>query len=231
MTDTLRFDEQRHEYWLGNERIPGVSEVLALGGFDPGLERIDPAVLTLAGERGTYAHLACEYFDRGCLDWDTLDPQLVPYVRAWAKFREVEDFTPILDWMERPIVSRRLRVAGKPDAPGYRKGRPTMADRKTGTVIKPAMALQLAAYVLDVSADQPGATDGERHWPATPALWTDDKPGFHAIERLVVQLKPDGTYRLFAYDDPDDFAVFEAAARIAHWKLRHGHALAASEAA
>jgi len=63
--------------------------------------------------KGTAVHLATEYFDRGTLDEDTLDPQIQGYLESWKRFRKDQDYTP--KYIEYPIYHPELMVGMKID--------------------------------------------------------------------------------------------------------------------
>ena len=63
--------------------------------------------------RGTYVHQACQYYDAGELDEESLDPVLIPYVEGWKKFRADTNVT--IAWAEERITDEKLGVTGQPD--------------------------------------------------------------------------------------------------------------------
>jgi hypothetical protein len=83
----LVFREEDHSFWLGDRRLPSVTQILS--NFIP---RFQCDVWYL--ERGKAVHKATEFYDKGTLDPESVDPQIEGYVRAWIKFREDYHFTP-----------------------------------------------------------------------------------------------------------------------------------------
>lgn len=213
------FDADAHVYRLGETLIPSVTQGLQLAGVTPNVWR-SPAQARLAGERGTHVHLACEYLDRGTLDWSDLDPLLEPYVRAYEAFKADTRFLPgLIEQTGYGVVAiggERLPFGYTLDRAGIWRGRdgmgpvrPLLLDLKTGSEIKPAIGVQLAGYEI-------GVTD--------PELRGEPR------DRVAVQLRPDpkagpGTkpYRIYEY--PDETRTFEAALWLAWWHLRQGHPL------
>ena len=78
----LTFDEEKHQYFLGKKRIPGVSEILQKVGLSKDLTGIDP----FYAERGKAVHLAIQYFLEHRLDETSLDPVIVPYFEGFKKY-------------------------------------------------------------------------------------------------------------------------------------------------
>jgi hypothetical protein len=79
----IRFDELKHEYWLGEIRLPSVTETLRAAGL------IDTSHYTEhARDRGTAVHAAVLYDDQGDLDESTLDPEVKPYLEQWREFKK-----------------------------------------------------------------------------------------------------------------------------------------------
>ena len=164
----FRFDPEKHEYWLGEDRLMGVSEVLESAGIKPKNEFRNGAI-SQALTIGSYVHTACQMLDEGELDLLSLDPVIEPYVRAWMAFQAEIPF----EWehIEVPMYNTDFGVfgiAGTPD----RCGRPmaynlqrTIVDIKTGDYEK-WHQIQTALYAL--------------LWPCTA--------------RMSVYLRADGTH-------------------------------------
>lgn len=90
---------------------------------------------------------------------------------------------------ETPIVDPLKRYAGTPDKVVLLDGKQTIIDMKTGTV-SPWTRLQLCAYC--------------------------EVKGIY--RRVAVQLNEDGTYKIFAYSDRQDFAIWNATLAVYWWK-------------
>ncbi len=73
----LRFDPAEHAYYLGDRRLPSVTQVIPR-------EQSYPAG---AAERGTAVHLACEYDDLGDLDEGSVAPEIAGYLEAYRKWK------------------------------------------------------------------------------------------------------------------------------------------------
>ena len=182
----LRFDAEKHEYWLGDVQLPSVSEIIAPA---VDLSAIPASILERKRAIGTAAHLACQYIDE---DGDVSDvhPSIEGYVDAWRLFKSQfqTDFMAIETWMH------NQQFAGTADRVCNILG---IVDIKTVAVMSPATALQTAAYAI---------------------LW--GKQGAPPMQRLAVQLKPDGKYVVYSYKDASDFTTFRALLNFYQWKKK-----------
>ena len=180
------FHPATHIYTLDGCRLPSVSEVCEAMGI-VSVNGIDPAVLHIAAQRGKGVHLAIRDHFEGRLDMAALAPELAPYVAAAVRFCEESHFVP--DLWEQPCADPALRYAGTPDAAGGLAGTPTVIDWKAVHELRPGYAVGLAAYarLLDVHYD------------------------YKVTQRVLVQLRPDGTYRVQRCQDRHDEAEFRAA--------------------
>ena len=169
--DTLTFDAEHHLYRLNGGVIPSVTQVLSDAGVVD-YTALPPHVRESALWRGTLVHQATQLFDEDDLDWDTLDPELAGYVRAYADFRKHTGLTPIL--REHRGHNACWGYAGTLDIVGkVPDGRIWLVDIKSGGMPK-WTGLQTAAY-----------------------LELDNIPAdLHAAERYALQLGKNGTYRL-----------------------------------
>lgn len=194
----LLFREEDHTYWLGERRLPSVSEVLApVQNFDG----IPESVLERKSAIGKAAHLACQIIDEGDdVDPDSLDPVVEPYVDAWRLF--VAENKPSFEIIERQLFDETLGYAGTPDRYGSMHGAKWVLDLKTVVTISQATALQTVAYRKLIA----------------PCV-NEREP---LIKRGAVQLMPNGRYKLHEFKDTADWAVFQSLLNIKHWSLRNG---------
>lgn len=191
MTDRLTFNEESHEYFWDNQRVPCVTDILEdTGIIDFGM--VKQRHLDFGMERGSIIHLACALFDEDDLDWDTVAEEAMPYVKAWERFTKDTGFKPLI--IESSRYSEQFVFAGTPDVAGTLSGRKVLIERKSNTVPK-YTPLQLAAY---------------QH------LLKDEGP---FAERYGIALCDNGKYKLSnPYIDPNDFAVFTCALAVYKWK-------------
>jgi len=178
----LRFIEETHEYFLGLEKLPSVTRILQDVGF------VNTDFFTEeAAIRGTAVHMATQYLDEGCLDWDTVAEEYLGYVDAYRKFKRDSGFKPIIS--EGMDYHRTMKYAGQFDLVGELNRRHVIIDKKTG-VEQYWWKYQLAGYA---------------EFPIV-------KSNFPGAVRHSLSLRKDGTYRLSEpYLDPMDWGVFQAA--------------------
>jgi hypothetical protein len=82
----IDFEEATHTYKVNGIIYPSTTQIMsAIGLVRPYTG--DPWY----GERGTAIHKACELHDAGTLDFDSLDPRIVGFVEAYAKFKRETD--------------------------------------------------------------------------------------------------------------------------------------------
>ena len=184
MTDTrLVFDEERHLYSYDGQIYPSVTEICApLQSFD-----VSPAVLQQAQRRGTQVHEYTQLIDYG-VEPDALEvePELAGYVLAYMRF--LRDYKPEWTMIEQPLVSTSSHYAGTLDRFGKIDGRPWLVDLKTTAQPKrPTLiswACQLAGYSRMLECD--------------------------IYRRADLQLKKDGTYKLYFDDETEERYSFDA---------------------
>jgi hypothetical protein len=147
MPDGLTFDETTHTYRLDNERVPHITQVLALAGLDC-WEHVPPEVMAAARARGTAVHRLVQFWLEDDLDWDTVDESLVPYLDAYLEFATHSRFEP--DMIETPLVHRALRFAGTPDLVGPFGNMRGIVELKSGGITEAAQ-LQTAGQAILVN--------------------------------------------------------------------------------
>ena len=164
---------------------------------------ISPERLAHAAERGRAVHRAIWLIEAGGdgsgLAWDTLHPELVPYLHAYQAFKKGTGCRVIEK--ERLIVSERYRYAGRADliVEGLER-HPDVLDIKAGQP-DPSYALQVAAY-----------EGGYREMLNTK----------RTFGRCILYLRDNGTYRLVRPPSPHDFAVFLAVKQVYDWRQANG---------
>lgn len=180
--DELIFKPDTHQYFKNGVELPSVTRILQDLGF------IDRSFYTDYGRtRGKFVHLACELDDRGELDEESLDPALLPYLKAWRKFKKETGF--IIEAIEKPVASATYNYAGMLDRLGIMNGINSVIDIKSGAV-SPWTGLQLAAYSV-----------------------AENK----ILKRFAVQLMETGRYKLYPYTDNQDRQIFLSAVACWHW--------------
>lgn len=195
------FDAERHLYLVQGTPVPSVTQVLHSAGLSADYSMVAPEVLDRKRIIGEYVHKATQYLDEGCLDLETVDPEIQGYLAAYEKFIRESGFRPQL--VEHRLVSRINGVlcGGTIDRAGSMAGKLWIIDLKCIERLYPAFALQTAGYELLLPK------------PIVPPFKYD---------RAVLQLRRDGSYKLTAYSDPADLDVFRAALAATAWKMNHG---------
>ena len=183
------FDPQSHSYFLDGVQIPGVTRVLREAGLVPNYGGFSGPQY-----RGLHVHTACEYLDLNDLDWSSVHPDYIGYVRAWDRFKKESGFNPTL--IEYQSWHKLYRYGGTLDRRGSLNGSHFILEIKTGY---PAAwhALQLSGYKMFGGDD-----------------WVLDRRG-------AVYLKEDGSYSLKEFNDPSDDGVFLSALALNNWRGIH----------
>lgn len=201
--------DSSHRYHLDGREIPGCTRVIDTAGIsDYSVIRED--ILERASEIGKLTHTACEYFDDGGVDWNSIPEAVKPRVEAWAKFTSTEAFTP--GRIEHQIAAsvHGMAYGMRVDRAGLMRGKPAIVEIKTTAQIMPQHGIQLAGYGL-----------GLKHEGETEDIGPLAR--FLKWERYVVQLRADGTFRLQRFKDLQDANIFTSALAITWWKMSHGH--------
>lgn len=182
------FDPITHTFKINGVPVPSVTQALKAANI------IDDRFYTdEARERGIAVHAACHYLDEECLDWETVAPEIVPYVEAYQRFKDESGFVPAL--IEEPVFNAQYFYGGILDRTGLLNGQAVLLDLKSGDP-EPWANLQTAGY-----------------WGCLAQK--------HA--RYTLRLYPEGKYKLSnVHADPNDFRVFLSAVSIAHWKRNTG---------
>lgn len=182
----IQFIEEGHVYLLDGNPVPSVTEILK-----PlvDLSRVPPEQLEYKRSVGKAVHKAIELDAQDDLNFDTLDPGIVPFFEAWQKWkldsRFSVQFTELLVW------SAKFRYAGTLDLLGANA---QLAD---------------CSWLVDLKCVWTmGAATGPQ--TAGYAIATTESRGYTIRQRGGVQLLRDGTYRYFPYTNPNDEHVFKA---------------------
>lgn len=192
----LRFDAERHEYWVGDRRLPSVSEVI-----QPLVDysTVPEHRLEFARDRGTAVHLACHLDDLAQLDEGSVDEtHVLPRLMAWRKFKRDNEVEVSIS--ERPMAHLKVGYAGTPDKfirlrVGRKRPR-ALLDIKNVAEMKPVVGVQLGGYELL------GRENGEE-----------------VDARIGLQLRGDGTYRIHTY--PSEVVTFLSLLNLFSWRQKH----------
>lgn len=161
-------------------------------------------------ELGTYVHSAVHALltpDEGELDWDTVPEAATPYILAAEKFVEETQFKPELVEYQNCVTLPQGPVGFRIDAKGKIGGYPVILEVKCALKEEKSWAVQLAGYeecILALGMKPEGAP---------------------VYKRIACQLRPDGRYKLWLYEDRRDKIVWQQALFLATWKMNNGYAL------
>lgn len=189
------FDEENHVYTVGGNRVPSVSRILRpLTTAVYG--NIDQETLRKAAEFGTAVHACTELLDLNELDESSVEPEWRPYVDAYLKWKDTAH-PDVLHIEDRLACSK---YAGTLDRIVRINGELWVIDLKTTSSIHPHVGVQLAAY----------AALAEKFYGGT-------------YRRAALQLREDGSFKVFEFASIKDETCFNALLGIYHWTISNGH--------
>jgi hypothetical protein len=154
--DDVVYDAETHTSRLTDGReVPHVTAVLAAVGVATDFEELmrdRPYMrrrVELAGARGTAVHADCHAYDDDDLAWETVSPEVLPFVEAWAQARANLHLRPLA--RERRVFHPTLCYTGIKDGlfevtGGEWAGAVVLGDIKTGDPESSACQYQTAAY-------------------------------------------------------------------------------------
>ena len=118
--------------------LPHVTDILARAGL------IDTAWFTdEARDKGSALHLATQFLDEGDLDWQTVDPAVLPRLRQYQRFKD--EVKPEIVEIEKSVINDALRYCGRYDRRVRIGGREGILDLK-GPTQAPWHRLQTMLY-------------------------------------------------------------------------------------
>ncbi len=113
---TFKYDPEKHEYWLGNQKLPHPTGVLARW---HDFSSIPPDKLFVAREFGTTVHKYVAAFNNGTLDMDAKFPadetfDLGAIVKGWEKVYMENVYA--MSAVEKSLLNKEMRFACTVDA-------------------------------------------------------------------------------------------------------------------
>ena len=160
---------------------------------------VDPDLLDRARRFGSHVHLATDLFDKGELDLDSLDANLLPYLNAYKTFLSETGF--VVTHSEQRVYNARYKYAGTLDKRGTWKNTTWVLDLKSGAVPR-SVGPQVAAYQMAC----------------------EEKPR----KRLCLQLMRN-RYKLHRCEDPADWPIFLSCRNIHQFNDRTPHVSSSRE--
>lgn len=169
----LEFDAASHIYTLDGSIVTSVTGAIRAAVFN-GVPLMETRWFTdAARDRGSYVHQCVEIINTtGGIDWAGVDPEMEPYVRAYAKFLDDSNFTPFA--VECRVASRRYRYAGTIDALG-------LMGEFQGNVL------------LDVKSGPPARW---HKWQLGGYAEALVETGYRVDRAFTLQVKRDGSYEI-----------------------------------
>lgn len=168
-----RFDPVEHAYYLGDRRVPSITQLLKAAG------KINGTWYTPeAAERGTAVHALCAAHALGSLSVEEYEGPLRPYLLAYDA--AVGILRPTVTHVELPLIHRGHGFGGRIDLGCVLFGAAGLVEIKTG---------QWAAWHGIQLALQAEALSQETGIPAM------------SLSRRGLYLRPDGKYRLHNFAD------------------------------
>lgn len=168
----IKFNADTHTYEFNGRKIPSVTQILKRRGLIEGEEWFTDE----ARDRGDAVHAACHYMVEDDIDWATVDPEIIGYLKGFRQWRI--DTNPEILAVEPIWYHPQYIYAGKPDLVVRINNEIWVIDIKTGA-FKKIHELQLAGY------------DGlvYHNLSESPRKWA------------VLQLREDGTYRIHSIQE------------------------------
>jgi len=168
----IKLDDDGKQYDLDGVKLQRVTGFLGSFGFGK-----NPFYTEMGRDKGTIVHECCYLLAQGVLDWDTVDPRILPKVKGYEKFLNDTGFKP--ERLEEMVYDVDLGIAGTYDQVGTFLGRLSLIDIKNGGFLK-FHKLQTALYVIMLR-----------------------RKGIMILDRYGLYLK-DNDYRLIKYPDRED---------------------------
>ncbi len=172
----LMFFDDKHEYRVGEEVLPSVSEILRFITREM-YDNIKQYTLDQAADRGKRVHAATENLDR--YGEVKVDVDIQPYVEAYIKWSR--EYNPQWSRIEYACYHPEMMYAGTLDRYGTIRGEQYIVDIKTtSTLHTNRETAQLNAYQKLAEAN-----------------------GLKVDKRAILQLKKDGTFKFKPIDEDD----------------------------
>ncbi len=200
-TATLRFEEATHTYWLDNERLTSVTQLLIFQDFS----NIPKDILEYKCQLGTYVHKAIELFLLGELDQKTLHPKIAEYFNSWLIWWEEHKSRITVLGIEERFYHPVFKYAGCVDLRCEYDGEATIIDWKCASQHSIWYGLQTAGYQI-----------GCTHYHQSPIK-----------RRGALIIGKDNKCTMHWHENANDAPAFTGLLNIHNWRLNHEHDYAA----
>ena len=178
----LKFNEEKHQYFLDDILIPSVSEIIKPI-HDKIYKDINKNTLKVASDKGTRVHRAIEFMSKYNLN--KFDEDIIGYINAYKKFRNDNPSWKLLHSELRTYNKALLYGMTIDEVYQTEKGIVICDLKTTNTAHLGAWSVQLSAYKAGFESQ-----------------YSDKK----IADIYVLQIFKDGDYRL--YKLKDNFLVF-----------------------
>lgn len=99
----VRFDEEAHEYWLGDKQLSGITGIIKAMCFPDEYKDVPPEILKKAAERGSAVHKDIELIDE-C-------PLLQPLTEEGRNYQKLKEKYGLVTLANEYVVSDESRIA------------------------------------------------------------------------------------------------------------------------
>jgi hypothetical protein len=144
------------------------------------------------------------------LDWDSVDPRILGYVKGWKYFRDSTGFVPRYSEVRWLCEVNGRKYGLTIDSSGFTKlrsrrgGVDTIIEKKTTVAKARRHELQTAGYAIGMP--KPGITSALAR--------------FLSRRRLITYLKPKGDPDIHECTKREDYEIFMALLTVTEYKLR-----------
>lgn len=201
--EDLKLNRETHTYLYKGEKVKySVTEILDRAGITEfSKEKLESLPLKVRKDieyakiRGTYVHGATALYDENRLQSNI---GTEAYLEAWKKFKK-DSGIKIID-IEKPVYSKKLKIATTPDRVGLLNGKLTVLEIKCIAKMTRVVAIQTAGQKLILNEGR--------------------KRGDKIKDRMAVNLKPNGTYEVLAknFFTPNDESYFLSCLNVCNLK-------------
>ncbi len=174
----FRFDAGRHEYFIGDQKVPSITQLIEMGGLVNGSQYFTEA----SRIRGTSVHALCADYDLGALDLPRLESPHRGYVLGYIA--ACEALKPDWQSIEVADVHPVYRYGVRTDRVGKVFGRRTVCEIKSAVKARHhAIQTSLQALADEVRSKVP----------------------HEMIQRFTIYVKPTGKFSVEEHTDRRDF--------------------------
>ncbi len=192
----LKFKSGDHTYWLGDVRLPSVTQLLSFQDFSG----IPADILEYKCRLGTFVHRAIELYLQGRLNTGSLHPKIKAYFDSWLAWWEKNESHIKILGVEEIFYHSTFLYAGQIDLRCEFDGVETIIDWKCAALHSPIYKLQTAGYQLG----------------------SNDYTGGNVQKRGALIIGKEGQCKMYWHDDNlQDAAGFTGLLNTHAWRLNN----------